>query len=167
MTTKNYVKLDDVYLDGTIYWANLFDKNKVTDRYELDLIPDDMEEVKEMGVIPLKGFLDTHGNLYKDSKRDDLDENGNIKYTVDVDDIEFVNIRSSLNSMFPIKVKYDDESVSKGTKVGNGSTVRVRCELANTTFNRKDFIKLMRPNLVRVKQLVRYAEPQRDERMYA
>lgn len=143
MATKNYETLDEaVYLDGTIYWACLDHKNKVTDRYEFDFVPDDPEEVREMGVtLKTKDF----GN----------------------GEVEYVKISQSMGSLYPIKVVYDDEEVEKGTAVGNGSSVRVKCELAKTTFNRKDFIKLARPKLVRVKELVRYEAGERDERMYA
>jgi hypothetical protein len=143
MTTKNYDTLDEaVYLDGTIYWASLYQKNKVSDRYELELVPDNPEEVKEMGVaLKTKDF----GNGPE----------------------QYVKIASSLNAQYPIRVVFDDTEVEAGTLVGNGSSVRVKCELAKTTFNRKDFIKLARPKTVRVKELVRYESAERDERMYA
>lgn len=140
--TKNYETLDDaVYLDGTIYWACLSHKNPVTERYEFDFVPDDVEEVRELGVeLKLKDFGDG--------------------------EVEYVKISQSLNSKYPISVSFDDDDVEPDTLVGNGSSVRIKCELAKTTFNKKEFIKLARPKKVRVKELVRY-NGTRDERMYA
>lgn len=143
MATKNYETIDEaVYIDGIIYWASLHNKNKVSDRYEFDLVPDNPEEVKEMGVaLKTKDFGDG--------------------------EVEYVKISSSLGALYPIRVVYDDDTVEPGTLVGNGSSVRVKCELAKTTFNKKEFIKLARPKTVRVKELIRYEAKERDELMYA
>ena len=140
--TMNYETLDEaVYLDGTIYWASLHRPNPMSGRYELELVPDEPELVREMGVeLKTKDY----GN----------------------GEVEYVKISASTGSKYPIRVVFDDDEVEPDTLVGNGSSVRVKCELAKTFFNKKSFIKLARPKVVRVKELVRYSAGSRDEELY-
>ena len=142
--TKNYETIDaEVYVDGTAYWASVHTPNSFTGKYELTIVPDDPEFIREMGVS-LK--------------------------TKDVEDAvpsePFVVISASMNSKYPIKTVFDDPEVPEGTLVGNGSKVRVKCELAKTYFGKKSFFKLARPKVVRVKELVKYGG-NKDDKLYA
>lgn len=165
--TMNYEKLDDVFIRGEAHWASVFEINPVTDLYEITIIPDSLEEVKELGVKILTGFKDQNGNLHGDSAREKVDDKGNPRYEVAEDGIEFVKIVSSKNAKFGPKVMYDDDDVEPGTKIGNGSKVLVKCDLARTQFNKKQFIALKRPSKVRVIDLVTFdKDGNRDSEMY-
>jgi hypothetical protein len=144
MNTQNYETIDsEVYIDGTAYWASVHTPNHMSGKYELTLVPDDQEAVREMGVS-LK-TKDTEGAIPSEP---------------------YVVIASSANAKWPIKVVFDDTEVPEGTLVGNGSKVRVKCELAKTYFGKKSFFKLARPKVVRVKELVRYGGNE-DDKLYA
>lgn len=141
--TKNYETIDpEVYIDGTAYWASVHTPNTMSGKYELTVVPDNPEAIREMGVT---------------LKTKDEGEPSE----------PYIVIASSANAKFPIKTVFDDKSVEEGTLVGNGSKVRVKCELAKTYFGKKSFFKLARPKVVRVKELVRYAREESDDRLYA
>lgn len=173
--TMNYEKLDDVFIRGEAHWASVFEINPVTDLYEITIIPDSLEEVKELGVKILTGFKDQNGNLHGDSAREKVDDKGNPRYEVAEDGIEFVKIVSSKNAKYGPRVMFDDDSVVVrdddghvvGPKIGNGSKVLVKCDLARTQFNKKQFIALKRPSKVRVIDLVTFdKDGNRDSEMY-
>ena len=136
MTTDLYTTLDpEVYIDGVAYWASLRKPNKMSGKYEIEVVlsSEEAEKVREMGVtVKTKDYGDGEE--------------------------EYVRISSSSNAKFPIKVVFDedDPELTEDTLVGNGSKVRVKCELAKTRFGKKEFFKLARPKVVRVKELVRY-----------
>jgi hypothetical protein len=142
-----YTTLDpEVYIDGVAYWASLRKPNTVSGKYEIEvaLSSEEAEKVREMGVtVKTKTF-------------DDSEE-------------EYVRISSSSNAKYPIKVVFDedDEDLTVETPVGNGSKVRVLCELAKTRFGKKEFFKLARPKVVRVKELVRYEAKANTGGLYA
>lgn len=142
--TKNYETIDaEVYVDGTAYWASVHTPNSFTGKYELTVVPDDPEAIKEMGVQ-----LKT-----KDSEDAVPSE-------------PFVVISASMGSKYPVKVVFDAEDTPEDTLIGNGSKVRVKCELAKTYFGKKSFFKLARPKVVRVKELVKYGG-NKDDKLYA
>jgi len=165
MATKNYEKLQDVMIKGEIHWACVHEPNSMTDVFDLKLIPDNMEEVKETGADTMVGFKDQYGNLRSMSQKDHTGDDGNPLYDVVEDNVEYVYIPSSKGAIYGPKVTYHDKTVEAGTKIGNGSKVVVKCDLARTSFGKKEFFKLKRPAKVFVTELVRFEGKSEDEEM--
>jgi hypothetical protein len=121
-----------------------------------------------MGVRVYTGFIDQYGNLHPEARKDKVDEEtGELRYEVVTDGVEYVKIKASKNARFGPKVLFDDDTIEQGTKIGNGSKVLVKCELAKTFFNKKGpYFSLKRPSKVRVIDLVRYDNNSSDDEMY-